>query len=69
MGHLTNNALTVLQREKSMTLQEASDYVGVHFKELLDTFEASKKELPSFGEELDKVTAYVTPLVQAISVV
>ncbi|KAI0806333.1 terpenoid synthase [Irpex lacteus] len=57
MGHLTNNVLTVLQREKSMTLQEASDYVGVHFKELLDTFEASKKELPSFGEELDKVTA------------
>ncbi|KAI0346575.1 terpenoid synthase [Trametopsis cervina] len=57
MGHLTNNILTVLQREKDINLQEASDYVGVHFKELYDIFEASKKDLPSFGGEMDAVVA------------
>lgn len=59
MGHLTNNILTVLQREKSCTLQEASDYVGVHFKELLDSFEASKRDLPSFSTEMDNIVACV----------
>ncbi|KAI0696795.1 terpenoid synthase [Cytidiella melzeri] len=60
MGHLTNNILTVLQREKDFTLQEASDYVGIRFKELYDVFEATKNELPSFGEEMDKmVAAYI----------
>ncbi|KAI0091347.1 terpenoid synthase [Irpex rosettiformis] len=57
MGHLTNNVLTVLQRERNFTLQEAADHVGVHFKELSEVFEAGKKELPSFGGELDKVVA------------
>nr|BCX55498.1 sesquiterpene synthase [Phanerodontia chrysosporium] len=58
MGHLTNNILTVLQREKNIDLQAASDYVGVHFKELADKFEANKALLPSFGKELDDVVAH-----------
>ena len=57
MGHLTNNILTVLQREKGFSLQSASDYVGVHFKELVDRFESNKTRLPSFGTELDEVVA------------
>lgn len=59
MGHLTNNILTVLQREMGLDLQGAADYVGVHFKELVDKFQANKALLPSFGEELDHIVAYV----------
>ena len=55
MGHLTNNVLPIIQNEKSVDLQGAADFVGVHFKELYDSFEADKQCLPSFGEEMDKV--------------
>ena len=57
MGHLTNNILTVLQREKGFDLQAASDFVGVHFKALVERFEAGKARLPSFGAELDDIVA------------
>lgn len=57
MGHTTNNVLTVLMREKGMTLQEAADYVGYHFKELVDKFESGKSRLPSFGTYLDEIVA------------
>lgn len=57
MGHLTNNVLTVLQREKNVTLQEAADLVGEHFKELVEKFQACKARLPSFGSELDHVVS------------
>lgn len=57
MGHLTNNVLTVLQKAKNVDLQGAADLVGVHFKELYDSFEADKEHLPSFGEEMDHVVA------------
>lgn len=57
MGHLTNNVLTVLQREKNFTLQEAADHVGVHFKELVVKFESGKARLPSFGGELDHIVS------------
>ena len=62
MGHLTNNILTVIQREKGVDLQTASDYVGVHFKELVDKFETAKLRLLSFGEELDNVVKSDIPL-------
>lgn len=55
MGHHNSNVLTVLQVERGMSLQGASDYVGVHFKELVDTFETCKAHLPSFGKEVDEV--------------
>ena len=54
-GHANSNILTVLQKEKGIDLQAAADYVGVHFKELVNKFEANKQRLPSFGEELDVV--------------
>lgn len=57
MGHLTNNILTVLQKEKKVDLQGAADLVGAHFKKLSDSFEADKLRLPSFGEETDNIVA------------
>lgn len=55
MGHYAHNVLTVIQKEKGVDLQGAADYVGVHFKELADEFQANKSRLPSFGTELDEV--------------
>ncbi|GJE85095.1 terpenoid synthase [Phanerochaete sordida] len=55
--HAGNNILTVLQREEGLDLQAASDRVGVHFQELVDRFSDAKARLPSFGKELDEVTA------------
>lgn len=60
MGHLTNNILTVLQRERNVSLQEAAVLVGVHWSRLVEIFEKAKAELPSFGEGLDPLIAYVT---------
>ena len=40
-----------------MSLQEAADYVGVHFKELIDKFLAGKTHLPSFGKEVDMIVS------------
>ena len=57
MGHLTNNVLTVLQKEKNVDLQGAADLVGAHFQELYNKFEADEARLPSFGEELDAIVA------------
>ena len=57
MGHLTNNILTVLQKEKDTDLQGAADLVGVHFKELSEGFDADKQRLPSFGAEMDAIVA------------
>ncbi|KAJ3551248.1 hypothetical protein NM688_g4813 [Phlebia brevispora] len=57
MGHLTNNILTVLQREHGVSLQEASTLVRAHWEELYKNFEAAKQELPSFGKEMDDIVA------------
>ena len=56
-GLADNNVLSVLQNEKGITVQEAADYVGVHFKELVDKFLAAKTQLPSFGKEVDTITS------------
>ncbi len=57
MGHLTNNVLTVLMKEKNTDLQGAANLVGEHFKNLSDKFEALRLALPSFGEEMDYVVS------------
>ena len=56
MGH-TTNIVTVLQRERGISLQEAVDLVGSRWRELLEEFEKAKKELLSFGEDLDSLIA------------
>ena len=55
MGHFGTNVLSVLQRQQKVTLQEASDLAGAHFKTLVDRFEDARTRLPSYSKELDKV--------------
>lgn len=57
MGHKGNNILTVLKEGKNLSLQEAADYVGEHFKVLVDRFLKCKVNLPSWGPALDPVVA------------
>ena len=57
MGHTGNNVMTVLMKDKQCSLQEAADHVGTHFKQLMESFEADKARLPSWGPELDAVVA------------
>ena len=54
IGGLSCNILAVLQKEKGITLQEASDMAGARFKALVDQFEAAASRLPSFGKEMDE---------------
>ncbi|KZT29709.1 terpenoid synthase [Neolentinus lepideus HHB14362 ss-1] len=56
-GLTGNNVMTVLMNEKNMTLQEASDYIGVHFKTLVDTFMGNKQKLRSWGAAVDRDVA------------
>ena len=48
-----NNFITVLMRTQNMSIQEACDYVGRHYKQLMDDFLAAKASLRSFGPEVD----------------
>ncbi|KAI0787868.1 terpenoid synthase [Fomes fomentarius] len=57
MGHTTNNVMTVLMRHKGLDLQGAADYVGVHYKGLMDTFLEAKRTLPSWGAKIDREVA------------
>lgn len=62
-GHSGNNIVTVLMREKNIGLQDAADLVGDHFAMLMNRFVETKKQLPSFGAELDDAVAqYVDAL-------
>ncbi len=47
-----SNIVTVLMKEKGMSLQGAADYVGVHCNHLLDTYLNARKNLSqSLGPE------------------
>ena len=47
-----SNVITVLMEERKISLQEASDYVGVHCNHLLDTYLKAGKQLSqSLGPE------------------
>jgi len=51
-GLTGNNIVTVLMEEKRISLQEASDYVGIHCNHLLDTYLRARKQLSqSLGPE------------------
>jgi len=49
-----NNILTVLMEAKGFNLQEASDYAGTLFGDLVNRFIAERKKLPSWGPDLDR---------------
>ena len=64
-GLAGNNIITVLCHEKNFDIQAASDYVGIHFGQLMDRFIADKACLPSFGSALDtEVARYVDAMSQ-----
>ncbi|KLO13039.1 terpenoid synthase [Schizopora paradoxa] len=49
-----NNMLTIAMKEKGLSMQEAADYVGDEITQRMNQFVADQKELPSFGEAVDK---------------
>lgn len=58
-----NNIVTVLMRAKNFTLQEASDYVGVVFGEMMAQYLADKPRLRSWSPEVDAaVQRYMTSM-------
>jgi hypothetical protein len=48
-----NNVVTVLMKAQNMDIQAACDFVGRHYKELMDDFLAGKASLRSFGPDVD----------------
>ena len=55
-----NNILTVLMQARGFSLQEASDYAGTLFGDLMNRFVAEREKLPSWGPDLDRgVNRYV----------
>ncbi|EPT02354.1 hypothetical protein FOMPIDRAFT_1048039 [Fomitopsis schrenkii] len=57
MGHTGNNIMAVLIKAHQYDIQAAADHVGTHFKQLVESFEADKARLPSWGPELDAVVS------------
>jgi hypothetical protein len=59
-GHSGNNIVTVLMKAYNFDLQRACDYIGLHFKKLMNQFDSAKARLPSFGPKVDtQVVQYV----------
>ncbi|KAL5485913.1 hypothetical protein ACEPAI_6956 [Sanghuangporus weigelae] len=52
-GHSCSNIVTVIMKEKSLSLQETVDFVGAEFESILADFVDDKMALPSFGEKTD----------------
>ncbi|RDB26083.1 Linoleate 10R-lipoxygenase COP4 [Hypsizygus marmoreus] len=58
-----NNIVTVLMKNNNITLQEASDYVGVHAQKLMDRFISAQTRLPSWGASVDsEIARYIKAL-------
>ena len=55
--------IPVLMKERGFTLQQAVDFVGEFCKSSIQRFETVRKELPSWGPELDRdVEVYIEGL-------
>ncbi|KAF8968015.1 isoprenoid synthase domain-containing protein [Flammula alnicola] len=51
-GHTGNNVVTVLMEDKKMSLQEASDYIGVQCSQFVETYLSSRAKLsPALGKD------------------
>ncbi len=60
-----NNFVTVVMRQKGLGLQEAADFVACQFKERLAQFIEDRKNLRSFGKDVDAdVEKYVFSISQ-----
>jgi len=61
------NYITVLQREKELTLQGAVDHIGEEFQTLLSKFLVDEETLPSWGSLVDSdVRKYVESIKESI---
>lgn len=56
-GHSCSNIVTVIMKEKGLSLQDTVDFVGADFAALLNGFAADRKRLPSFGSQTDRDVA------------
>ena len=62
-GIAGNNIVTVLMKERNITLQQAADHVGVHFEELMGRYISAQSRLPSWGSTVDsEVARYIQGL-------
>ena len=62
-GHSCSNIVTVIMKEKGLSLQQTVDFVGAEFKTILDDFAVDKKRMPSFGPQVDgEVTKFIGAL-------
>ena len=63
-GIVGNNIVSVLMKERSIDLQEASDVIGQQFQTLMARFVETKARLPSFGNATldDAVSKYVAAM-------
>ena len=52
-GHSCSNIVTVIMKEKGLSLQQTIDFVGEEFRMIMEDFAADKESLPSFGEKVD----------------
>ncbi|KLO13018.1 terpenoid synthase [Schizopora paradoxa] len=60
-----SNMLTIAMKEKGLSMQGAADYVGDEIMLRMNQFVADQKELPSFGEAVDKdVQKYIFSMSQ-----
>jgi len=53
------NVLTILMKEKGMSLQEASDYTGNYCDDLLDTYLKARKQLSESQSLGPKATQFI----------
>jgi len=68
MGHTGNNIVTVLMQERTASIQEAADCIGVVFQQLMARFLKDKARLPSWGTDIDRdVALYVEGLTHWVS--
>ncbi|KAI0052312.1 terpenoid synthase [Auriscalpium vulgare] len=66
-GHQGHNIVTVVMREKHLSLPQAFEWVGNYHAGILTEFLESRQKLPSFGAELDaQVADYVEGLAHGV---
>ena len=53
MGHTGFNVVTILMRERQLSLQGAADAIGTEFSDLVRSFSTGRLELPSWGNDVD----------------
>ena len=59
----THNMIAVIMRQDELTLQQAADYLGWLCMEQMARFEQARRDLPSWGPEIDRdVAVYVLGL-------